>query len=188
MPNLGSMAIWLKIFYFPNAAMTRRWWMLCLLGITLLLTSQLGFAQSSFNQCLNMCFNTCDSGPADLAWGCRENCGNSCQSKNHNQNTPAPYGSIAIGAHGFEGISWNKGTAAAADQSAIATCNRYGSNCKVVYRYQNTCAALAFSKGAQHYESATGNSEKQAEANATALCKKHWGYCLSDISACSLVR
>lgn len=168
--------------------MTRRWWMLCLLGITLLLTSQLGFAQSSFNQCLNMCFNTCDSGPADLAWGCRENCGNSCQSKNHNQNTPAPYGSIAIGAHGFEGISWNKGTAAAADQSAIATCNRYGSNCKVVYRYQNTCAALAFSKGAQHYESATGNSEKQAEANATALCKKHWGYCLSDISACSLVR
>jgi hypothetical protein len=176
-------------FYFPSAAMTHRRWILGLLGIVLVLTSQHVLAQSNdFNQCLNSCFGVCDSGPENLAWGCRENCGNSCKGRSQNQSTRSPYGSIAIGPHGFEGISWNKGTAAAADQSAIATCNRYGSNCKVVYRYQNTCAALAFSKGALHYESATGNSETQAEANATSICKKHWGYCLSDISACSLVR
>jgi hypothetical protein len=180
------MATLLKIFYFSSAAVARPWQTLGLIGIALALTSQHALAQSGdFNQCLNSCFGVCDSQPANLAWGCRENCGNSC--KGRSQNNRAPYGSIAIGVHGFEGISWNKGTAAAADQSAVATCNKYGSNCKVVYRYQNTCAAIAFSKGSQHYESATGNSEKQAEANATALCKQHWGYCASNMSACSFV-
>jgi hypothetical protein len=201
------MAIWLRIFSFPlrelhcekqrpaatgggafnrRAANSRCWWMLCLLGVALVLRSQHGLAQSGdFNQCLNSCFGVCDSGPENLAWGCRENCGNSCKGRGQGQSARSPYGSIAIGVHGFEGISWNKRTEAAADQSAVATCNRYGSNCKVVYRYQNTCAAIAFSKGSQHYESATGNSEKQAEANATALCKQHWGYCVSNMSACS---
>lgn len=170
-----------------SAARSRRWRILGLFGIALVLTSQLALAQSSFNQCLNMCFNVCDSGPADLAWGCRENCGGSCEKWNQNTPAPTPYGAIAFGTQGAEGISWNKGSWAAADQSAIATCSRYGSNCKVVYRYQNTCAALAVAKGAQHVESATGNTEKQAEATATAVCKKNWGICLSDMSACSLV-
>jgi hypothetical protein len=75
---------------------------------------------------------------------------------------------------------------AAADGAAVATCSKYGSNCKVVYRFQNTCAALALAKGAQHFEVATGSTEKEAEASATAVCQKRWGPCVSDLSACSL--
>ncbi len=169
-----------------SAAGSRCWWILAWLGIALGLMSQLAPGQTSdrFNQCLNSCFSVCDSGPASLAWGCRENCGSQCA--NLNQNSPAPYGAIAFGAHGAEGISWNKGSRAAADQDAIASCGRYGSNCKVVYRFENACAALAVAKGAQHFEAATGNTEKKAKADATAVCQQRWGTCLSDLSACSL--
>jgi hypothetical protein len=172
--------------FHGSAALSRCRWILALLAIALGLTSQLAVGQTSaeFDQCLNSCFGVCDSGPANLAWGCRENCGNSCG--NLNRNLPAPYGAIAFGTRGAEGISWNKGTWAAADGAAIATCSRYGSNCKVVYRFQNTCAALAMAKGAQHFEVATGNTEKEAEASATAVCQKRWGTCLSDLSTCSL--
>jgi hypothetical protein len=169
-----------------SAAGSRCRWILALLGIALGVTSQLALGQTSdrFNQCLNNCFSVCDTGPANLAWGCREDCGRQCG--NLNQNSPAPYGAIAFGTRGAEGISWNKGSGAAADQGAIATCSRYGSNCRVVYRFQNTCAALALAKGAQHFEAATGNTKEKAEANATAACQQRWGTCLSDLSACSL--
>ena len=138
----------------------------------------------NFDTCLNNCFSVCDSGPQSLQWGCRENCGNQCASKGGSR--PAIYGAIAWGTRGAQGISWNQGNWAAADQKAIADCSRYGGDCKVVYRYQNTCAALAVAKGAQHVEGATGDTEKKAEANATALCQQHWGTCASNISACSL--
>ena len=164
----------------------RPWRTFGLFGIALVFTSQLTFGQGrDFNQCLNSCFNTCDLGPADQAWGCRESCGGKCEKQF--PNLPTPYGAIAFSARGAEGISWNKGNWAAAGQSAIASCGRYGSNCKVVYQFQDTCAALAVAKGAQHFESATGNTRKQAEANATAVCQQHWGTCLSDLSACSFL-
>ena len=67
-----------------------------------------------------------------LAWGCRENCGRSCEGLN--QNSPAPYGAIAFGARGAKGISWNQGSWAMADRWAIANCSRYGSDCKAGLR------------------------------------------------------
>ncbi len=148
----------------------------------------LAFGQSpgeQFSQCLNSCFSVCDTGPERLAWGCRENCGTRCEGVN--QNPPGPYGAIAYGTdHGAEGISWNKGTQAEADQTALASCRKYGNNCRIVYRYQNTCAALAVAKGALHSEAATGDTEKNAAAKATAVCQRNWGQCLADLSACSL--
>ena len=51
---------------------------------------------------------------------------------------------------------------------ALATCGKHGNNCKIVYRFRDTCAALAVAMGSQHYEGATGDTEKSAEANATA--------------------
>ena len=101
---------------------------------------------------------------------------------------PPIYGAIAWGARSAQGISWNQGNWAAANRMAIASCSRYGSDCKVVYRYQSTCAALAVAKGAQHVESATGDTEKKAEANATAACQKRWGTCVSNLSACSFAK
>jgi hypothetical protein len=115
-------------------------------------------------------------------WGCQESCGDKCQHANDVR--PTPYGSIAFGTRGAQGISWNQGTWATADNLAIANCGRYGTDCKVVYHFQNACAALAVAKGG-HYEAGTGDTAKKAEANATAACQQHWGTCTTDISACS---
>jgi hypothetical protein len=98
---------------------------------------------------------------------------------------PTPYGTIAAGTGG-QGISQNRTSWAAADRDAIAACSRYANDCKVVYRFQNTCAAIAVAKGAQHFEVATGSTEKKAEASATEVCQQRWGACRSDLSACSL--
>jgi hypothetical protein len=99
---------------------------------------------------------------------------------------PAPYGAIAYGTdHGAEGISWGKPSQAQADQEALATCSKIGNNCQIVYRYQYTCAALAVASGRRHCEAATGSSEKDAEANALAVCQRDWGKCATNLSACS---
>lgn len=165
-------------------------WMLILLEIALGLAPQVMRGQPTdpkFSSCLNSCFNVCNSGPEMLQWGCREGCGRQCEEE---AGPPPPpiYGAIAWGTRSAQGISWNQGTWAAADRMAIASCSRYGSDCKVVYRYQSTCAALAVAKGAQHFESATGDTEKKAEANATAACQKRWGTCVSDLSGCSFAK
>ncbi|MGO9093735.1 MAG: DUF4189 domain-containing protein [Bryobacteraceae bacterium] len=168
-----------------SASGSRCGWILALLGIALGLTPRLALGQTTwqFDKCLNDCFRLCDLGPARLAFGCRENCGGQCAK--YNQNVPAPYGAIAVGAGG-QGISQNRASWAAADRDAIAACNKYGSDCKVVYRFQNTCAAIAEAKGTQHFEVATGSTEKEAAASATAVCQQHWGACRSALSTCSL--
>lgn len=176
-----------RISTFHRSAVRNRFWRIsCLLGIALLLGPQLVHGQQGFKWCMESCFSICDSGPEFLALGCRDRCIGSCQEQTKNIPVPTPYGAIAFGTRGAEGISWNKASWAAAGQSAVATCSKYGSNCKVVYQYQNTCAALAVAKGGQHFETATGNTEKQAEATATAMCRQRWGICLSDLSACSM--
>ena len=155
-------------------------------SLFLILLCQIAGAQPTdpkFSACLDSCFTVCNAGPASLAWGCRENCGERCQHANDVR--PTPYGAIAFGTRGAEGISWSQGTWATANNLAIANCERYGTDCKVVYHFQNTCAALAVAKGGQHYEAATGDTAKKAEANATAACQQHWGTCASDLSACS---
>jgi hypothetical protein len=158
-----------------------RWIFVLSLGITLALTPQLASAQSCYERCQNSCKNM--SGIVNQ--GCVDNC-NRANCENRNTNQPKPFGAIAFGDQAFEGISWNKGTQAEADQAALASCSKNGKNCKIVYRYRDTCAALAVAAGRLHYESATGKSEKDAEANATAVCEQKWGSCKSNLSACSL--
>jgi hypothetical protein len=116
--------------------------------------------------------------------GCVDNCNRAyCENK---PSQPRPYGSIAYGDHGVEGISWNKGSEAEADQFAVGDCSKRGTNCRVVFRYRETCAALSVASGFLHYESATGATEKDAENNANAACRQKWGTCASNLSACSL--
>ena len=168
-----------------SAARSRCRWILALLGIALGLTSQPARGQTTweFDKCLNDCFNICKLGPARLAFGCQSRCGGQCAK--YNRNVPAPYGAIAVGAGG-QGISQNRTSWAAANQDAIAACSKYGSDCKVVYRFQNTCAAIAEAKGTRQFEVATGSTEKEAAATATAVCQQRWGTCRSPLSTCSL--
>ena len=175
---------------FAGSAARKLRWILILLEIALGLAPQLVRGQPTdpkFSRCLDSCFNSCNSGPEMLRWGCREGCGRQCEAE---AGPPPPpiYGAIAWGTRSAQGISWNQGNWAAADSNAIASCSRYGSDCKVVYRYQSTCAALAVAKGGQHFEPATGDTEKKAEANATAACQKLWGTCVSNLSACSFAK
>jgi len=176
-----------RVWAFDGSATgSRCGWILAVIGIALGLASQLAIGQTTwqFDECLNSCMNICAAGPETLRWGCQESCGDKCADQN--KNLPTPYGAIAFGTGGAEGISWNKANWAAANSAAITPCSRYANDCKVVYRYQNTCAALAVAKGAQHFETATGSTEKEAEARATAACQQRWGACKSDLSACSL--
>ena len=168
-----------------RAARSRCRRILAVLGIALGLTSQPAIGQTTwqFDKCLNDCFNLCKLGPERLAFGCQENCGGQCAK--YNRNVPAPYGAIAVGAGG-QGISQNRASWAAADRDAVAACSKYGRDCKVVYRFQNTCAAIAEAKGTQHFEVATASTEKEAAASATAACQQHWGTCRSPLSTCSL--
>ena len=117
--------------------------------------------------------------------GCVNNCNNAyCKTQ---PTQPHPYGSIAITpVNGYEGISWGKSTQSEADQAALASCQKAGGkDCHVVFRYNHTCAALAFAKGAVHFATATASTEAKAEAAATAQCQRQYGYCLADLSACS---
>ena len=168
-----------------RAARSRCGCILALFGIALGLTPGLALGQTTwqFDKCLNDCIRLCNMGPARLAFGCGETCGGQCAK--YNQNVPAPYGAIAVGTGG-QGISQNRASWAAADRDAIAACSKYGSDCKVVYRFQNTCAAIAEAKGTQHFEVATGSTEKEAAASATAVCQQRWGTCRSALSTCSL--
>jgi hypothetical protein len=118
--------------------------------------------------------------------GCFTGCYENCRRLNPDKPLPpAPYGAIAYGDRGAEGMSWNQTSAADADQVALNVCGRYGTNCKLVYRFQNACGALAKSDDERHSEAATGPTKEQAEANAIAACKSRWGKCSSDLSSCS---
>ena len=116
--------------------------------------------------------------------GCVDNCNRAYCSKPNNAQ-PHPYGSIAFGLGGAQGISWGKATQPEADRAALASCNQVRRNCTVVFQFRNTCAALAVAKGAQHYKTATADTDKKAEAVATKQCQASWGTCISDMSACS---
>lgn len=164
-----------------NAARKLRWILFLSLGVTFGLTPPLAHGQTCYGSCQASCKDM--SGHINSA--CVDLCSRDCDDREKNQ--PRPYGAIAYGTdHGAEGISWNKATQAEADQAAFATCRKHGNNCKIVYRFRDTCAALAVAAGAQHFETATGDTEKNAEANATAVCQHNWGRCLADLSACSL--
>ncbi len=137
--------------------------------------------------CYEKCQSTCTTMNGLVNQGCVDNCNRAYCSNNNNSSQPRPFGAVAFGDRGMEGISWNKGTQAEADMAAIASCAEHGTNCKVVFRYRDTCAALSVAKGAVHFEAATGSTAKDAEAQANALCQKNWGVmCASNMSACSV--
>ena len=99
---------------------------------------------------------------------------------------PAPYGAAAFGDDGAEGMSWNETSAEAAQRAALNICSKRGTNCKLVSRFENTCAAMAKSDDERHVETATGPSKEQAATSAIAACRSRWGgKCASDVAGCS---
>jgi hypothetical protein len=149
--------------------------------VSISLTGSLARAQS----CYEKCQNSCKDMRGIVNQGCVDNCNRAyCSGSNNAQSHP--YGSIAFAlGTGFEGISWGKATQAEADRSALATCSQYGKNCKIVYQYHDTCAALAVSKAAQHFAAAIAETDKKAEAASVKQCQDSWGVCKSNLSACS---
>jgi hypothetical protein len=138
-------------------------------------------AQSCYEKCQDSCKDM--SGHVNSA--CVDTCFRAYCNKSSN-NQPRPYGSVAFAlVSAGEGISWGKATQAEADRAALARCGKYSKNCRIVFQFHNTCAALAVAKGAQHYLAATADTEKKASAIATQQCRQNWGICLVDMSACS---
>ena len=156
-----------------------------LLGMALISTPRP--ALGDYPTCAASCnFQSYCQGPAGALWGCVQQCYENCRRTNPSTPPPpAPYGAIAFGDQGAEGISWNQTSPADADRVALNFCGRYGTNCKLVYRFQNMCGALAKSDDERHFETATGPTKEQAEASATGTCKSRWGKCSSDLSSCS---
>jgi hypothetical protein len=160
-----------------------RWIFILSLSFVLVLTPRIARGQSCYERCQDSCRGL---NGLITSQGCVDNCNRAyCENRNTNQPT-APFGAIAYGDNRAEGISYHQRTQAEADQVAIATCSKSGPNCKVVYRYRDTCAAIAVALGGQHYESATGESEEAAQANATSACQQKGDRCKSNLSACSL--
>jgi len=160
-----------------------RVWALAL-GLALALAPQPARAQLTEHErkCIDYCSSLCKDSHGLQDYGCYEfRCMRPCLA----EEKPKPFGAIAFGTRGAEGIAWGKEKQEEADRDAIATCNKYGTNCSVVFRYQYTCAALAVTPDQQHCESATGYSEKNAQDNAVRVCQKTWGKCLTNMSACS---
>jgi hypothetical protein len=168
-----------------EATMQHRWILALALGLIVGMAGPLAPAlASSVNSCIDTCFNTYSPPNCTSCSDLRDLCLQQCNKSN---NTPAgAYGAVAFGLiDAAEGISWSKGSPAEADRAALATCGKYGNNCKIVDDFSHTCAALGVAKGAQHYTTATADTLKRAEADALNACKRSWGTCLVDLSACS---
>jgi len=146
---------------------------------------------SSMADCVTRCMTgfTCDthnSISCDMQYyNTRQRCQISCKGQDAPL-PPAPYGAVAFGDEGAEGMSWNQTSAEAAQKVALNNCAQYGKNCKLVSHFENTCGAMAKSDDERHSETATGPSKEQAATNAIAACRSRWGgKCASDLSGCS---
>src|ERR1019366_977380 len=112
-----------------------------LLGIALISTPRPAFAD--YPTCAADCNYKCRTSP----YGCIADCYENCRRLNPvTPPAPAPYGAIAFGDQGAEGMSWNQTSPADAERVALNNCGRYGTNCKLAYHFQNTCGALAKSE------------------------------------------
>jgi len=166
----------------PNLLKRAFWFAYILFGIPLASHAQ------TYASCTASCTHqsTCQ-GPAGIVWGCVQSCYENCERMfPKTPLPPAPYGSIAFGDDGAEGMAWNQTNGAEADKVALGYCSKRGTNCQIVSRFENTCAALAHSDDSRHYETSTAGTTQQAEANAIAACRSRWGgKCSSDLSGCS---
>ncbi len=155
------------------------------LALAFVFTPRPSRAQSSddYFLCYELCQSNCrDRSNALDKSSCVDTCAMGCKKT---EAPPRPFGAIAYGDNRAEGISWNKGSQAEADDAALDTCAKTGSNCKIVYRYRDTCAALAVNPGSQHIAAATGRIEIDAKANAIEACQNSGGKCFTNLSACS---
>jgi len=97
------------------------------------------------------------------------------------------YGALAYGAHSTAwGFSYGQDNAAAADRVALEKCKPNGDDCKVVYDFSNTCAALAALESKGLFATAYAPSRGAAESAAMAACTRQYGDgCDIEVSACS---
>jgi hypothetical protein len=131
------------------------------------------------------CFESCQNSCKDLSGNISSSaCVDTCNRAYCNRPTTS-YGSIAFGVTNMaEAISWGKGSAEEANRATLATCSKYGNDCKIVTSFSNSCAALAVARGG-HYTTATASALNQAEENALSACKRSWGVCEIDLSTCA---
>jgi Domain of unknown function (DUF4189) len=112
----------------------------------------------------------------------------SCLQSCGNQPARISYGALAYGVQSTAwGYSYGKGSVAEAAREALSGCKPNGDDCKVVYDFHNTCAALAAVESKGVFASAYAPSKAGAEAAAMADCKRQYGNdCAVEVSACSL--
>lgn len=103
---------------------------------------------------------------------------------------PGFYGALAVDANQGDqwGYSFEQPSAAAAEVVALSKC---GQGCRIVRRFNNTCAAFAADQqtGSTAYGHGHGPSKSSAVDNAMRFCREHGGSnanCELRVWACSL--
>ena len=136
-------------------------------GITLPAIAQ------NVNQCIDRCFSVFSPMQNNGSTELRDECLQQCNTRS----TPSvPHGAIAFGASSASwGISYGKGSTAAANQSAMAACLENGSDCRLVVSYTNTCAALATVRSKAKFATAQASTFGDAKAAAMKACQAQLG-------------
>ena len=102
--------------------------------------------------------------------------------------TTTAYGALAYGTESTAwGFSYNQDSADAAARVALEGCKPNGDDCKVVYHFYNTCAALAAVEDKGVFATAYAATRGKAEGAAMADCARQYGDgCVMEVSTCSL--
>jgi Domain of unknown function (DUF4189) len=106
----------------------------------------------------------------------------------HPQPASTAYGALAYGKDSTAwGFSYGQSSAAVAAKVALDQCKPNGDDCRVVYNFSNTCAALAAVEEKGVYAAAHAASRRGAEQAAIAACTRDNGDgCVMEVSTCSL--
>lgn len=121
------------------------------------------------------CVSSCQMyRPGVYDWEVRkQQCVTECIEKQQSRTT---YGALAYGAQSTAwGFSYNQDNAAAAARVALENCKPNGDDCKVVYDFYNTCAALAAVEDKGVFATAYAPSRSRAEGAAMADCARQYG-------------
>lgn len=96
------------------------------------------------------------------------------------------YGAIAYDAEtGAVGWSYDFDDAPAAERKALAGCGEHGGNCKVVYDFWNSCAALAATDDGR-YSVGRADTQDDAKVDAMAACEQNGsGTCAIQAWSCT---
>jgi hypothetical protein len=135
------------------------------------------------------CVSSCSMyAPGTYDWELKkQTCISACISKQGSGSRTA-YGALAYGAQSTAwGFSYRQDSAAAAAKVALDKCKPNGDDCKVVYDFSNTCAALAAVEDKGVFAAAYAASKGRAEQAAMAECaRQHGDGCVMEVSTCSL--